>query len=477
MTTYDADGILRTWIATRDPGPAPAALRASVERATEQLRPAPPTRRPWQSTLAAAAAVIIAVGGIALLAYLDAGRTKVLSQPSPVASPSISPDPALPELGKLDPGRYVVSIRGMAVHLTVPDGWFGNGMGLTRAYGSRGLSTLDLLVSSPEVSYVVADVCAKGSDVVLAPIGPGVDALATALAGQKGILMSGPTDVSVAGYPAKKLTLSLSTSCDRSTEHALWADQGRAYGLSLKRGQIVDVYLVDVNGDRLVLAHRYGVDASPSVVEQLDAVTASIAIDPRSGAAPARTPEPGGWLPGGPHSISVDGVPISFGVPGLAPDSGWALDRYEITKDTIGSQDAEAMVYWTRYPGGRHAGRCANLDLPVGGSLVDLAEAISRTRGTSLIAGPDDATIGGLNAKHIVVEVAHDEGCDPKYFFTSDPPGGGPGWWETNVGATVSVWLVDVDSTRLFIAGEWKPTASPELVQEVQDIVASIRFE
>jgi hypothetical protein len=39
------------------------------------------------------------------------------------------------------------------------------------------------------------------------------------------------------------------------------------------------------------------------------------------------------------------------------------------------------------------------------------------------------------------------------------------------------VWLVDVDKTRLFIAAEWKPSARDELVQEVQDIVASIRFE
>jgi len=36
---------------------------------------------------------------------------------------------------------------------------------------------------------------------------------------------------------------------------------------------------------------------------------------------------------------------------------------------------------------------------------------------------------------------------------------------------------VDVDKARLFIAAEWKPSARDELIQEVQDIVASIRFE
>jgi hypothetical protein len=471
MTTPQTDEILRSWIATRDPGPAPATLRASVERATRDIGPAPQARRRWRFSLAVAAAVVVALGGIALIAYLDAGRTKVASPPSPIASPSISSDRALPHLGAIEAGRYVMAVRGIGVHLTVPDGWSGNGGGVSA-------STVDLIVSAPEVSYVVADVCASGSDVVLLPIGPGVDALANAVSAQKGLLISGPTDVSVGGYPATKLTVSLSTSCDGSVEHPLWADQARVYGSSLRRGQIADLYLVDVNGDRLVIINQYRTDAATDIVMQLRAMTVSMAIDPRPGAELARTPEPGGWLAGGPHRIIADGVPLSFDVAALGTASGWNLYRTpEITKDTGGSQDAEAMIYWTAYPGGAYDKRCTKLDLPVGGSLTDLASAVSRAPGTNLIAGPEDATIGGHEAKHVVVQVLEDKGCDPKYFFTSELPGGGPGWWETKVDATISVWLVDVDKTRLFIAAEWKPSARDELVQEVQDIVASIRFE
>ena len=477
MTTPQTDEILRSWIATRDPGPAPARLRASVERSIQEVGPTPLARRRWQFSLAVAAAVIVALGGVALLAYLDAGRTRVAAPPSPVPSPSIS-DPALPPLGKIEPGRYVMSVRGMAVHLTVPDGWSGNGMGIGTSSGNGWYGAVDYIVSAPEVSYVVADVCATGSDVVLAPIGPGVDALANAVSAQKGLLISGPTDSSVGGYPAKRLTISLSTACDSSVEHPLWADQARVYGWSMRRGQIANLYLVDVNGDRLVIVDQSRTDAAVDIATQLRAITASIAIDPRPGAEPARTPEPGGWLAGGSHTIVADGVPLTFDVPTLAADSGWNLYRTpEITKDTGGSQDAEAMIYWTAYPEGRYDKRCTEFDLPDRGSLADLASAVSRAPGTTLITGPEDATIGGREAKHVVVQVLQDKGCDPKYFFTSELPGGGPGWWETKVDATISVWLVDVNKTRLFVAAEWKPSARDELVQEVQDIVASIRFE
>jgi hypothetical protein len=477
MTTPQTDEILRSWIATRDPGPAPATLRASVELATRDIGPAPQARRRWRFSLAVAAAVIVALGGIALIAFLDAGRTKVASPPSPVASPSMESDPVLPSTGRVEPGRYVRSIRGMAVHLTVPDGWSGNGGGVSRgSYGAAGQA--DFLLWSPDIGSVVTDVCAAPSKVTLEPVERSVQALATALGSQKGVLTSRPIDVRVGGYPAKKLTASLPSSCGTAVDPPLWADQVGVFGFRLEHGQIANVYLVDVNGDRLIITNSYDVEVSPHIASQLGEILDSIAIDARSGASPAPTTEPGGWLAGGSHSITVDDVPFSFDVPPLLSDGGWNLyGTSEITKDTGGSQDAEAMVYWTAYPEGAYARPCTDLGLPQSGSITEVADAISRTPGTTLVAGPAEANIGGRTAAHVVVTVTQDLGCDPKYFFTSAAPGGGPGWWETKVDATISVWLVDIDSTRLFIAAEWKPTARSKLLQEVQDIVASIRFE
>ena len=43
------------------------------------------------------------------------------------------------------------------------------------------------------------------------------------------------------------------------------------------------------------------------------------------------------------------------------------------------------------------------------------------------------------------------------------------------LGATIRVWIVDVDGTRLFIAGETKAEVDPSF-EEIRSIVESIRF-
>ena len=45
------------------------------------------------------------------------------------------------------------------------------------------------------------------------------------------------------------------------------------------------------------------------------------------------------------------------------------------------------------------------------------------------------------------------------------------------LGDTVTVWIVDVNGTRLFVEGVTHDNAGPELGQEVQQIVDSIRFD
>jgi hypothetical protein len=182
-------------------------------------------------------------------------------------------------------------------------------------------------------------------------------------------------------------------------------------------------------------------------------------------------------LPIGRHPITVDGVPMSFSVPAPGP-GGWGLyGEREITFDTGGSDQAEAMVYWTAFPEGSQTDRCPAQDLPVGTSIVELADAVARAPGTTLVGGPADVTLGGRPARHLVLKVRDDQGCDPKYFFSSEAPLGGHGWWTTGVGDTIRVWIVDVDGKRLFIAGESKPGLPPDVAQEIDDVVYSIQFE
>ena len=183
--------------------------------------------------------------------------------------------------------------------------------------------------------------------------------------------------------------------------------------------------------------------------------------------------------------------PIALPPRPSVPTSGWAAGPTErlpdasgfrdgslyISKSTVGPQSAEAVVFWTSFPDGDYADPCANLlSPPVGSSAADLAAAVATAPGTELVTGPSDVTVGGHPAKHVVLTVREDVGCDPGFFYTWHSECLGPCWMETNVGNTIRVWIVDVDGTRLFIEAETTGQGS-DLEQELQQIVESIRFE
>jgi hypothetical protein len=185
---------------------------------------------------------------------------------------------------------------------------------------------------------------------------------------------------------------------------------------------------------------------------------------------------PAGSVPVGSNSLSVEGVPFSFSV----ATSGWErFGSLYISKSTVGPQGAEAVIFWTSFPDGAYAYPCAHLLLPghpTRPSAADLAAAVSTARGTELIAGPSDVTVGGRAAKHVVLTVLEDVGCRPGYFFGWQQHWEGAFWAETEPGDTIRVWIVDVDGTRLFIEAETTKQAGSDLEQELQQIVESIRF-
>jgi hypothetical protein len=176
----------------------------------------------------------------------------------------------------------------------------------------------------------------------------------------------------------------------------------------------------------------------------------------------------------GRRALTVDGVPFSFSV----RTRGWeTFGSISINKSTVGPQGAEAIIFWTSFPDGDHADPCSQLlSPPVGRSAADLAAAVATAPGTKLVTGPSDVTVGGRAAKHVVLTVRQDVGCDPGFFYTWQDIPWGALWPMTGVGDTIRVWIVDVDGTRLFIEAETSKQAGSGLKQEIQEIVESIRF-
>ena len=185
-------------------------------------------------------------------------------------------------------------------------------------------------------------------------------------------------------------------------------------------------------------------------------------------------------------AVTEEGVQFSFRLPttvGWERFSSISTDKsaggpISLNKSIVGPQGAEAIIFWTSFPDGDYADPCARtLSPPVGSSAGDLAAAVSRAPGTELVAGPSNVTLGGRPAKHVALTVREKVGCDPGFFYTWRDVNGGALWRTTGVGDTISVWIVDIDGTRLFIEAETTKQAVGGLKQEVQQIVESISFE
>jgi hypothetical protein len=219
------------------------------------------------------------------------------------------------------------------------------------------------------------------------------------------------------------------------------------------------------------------------------------------------------FLPQDRVSRTVDGVPFSFDVPRRPTDhweSGPALGPGSkggsllLSRSTVGGQRAEAVIFWTGFPNEGvcpglvrrlecgQAVLCERLLSPnIGRSTGDLAAAMAKAPGTELVAGPSNATVGGRPAKHVVLTVREDVGCDPGYFFTWNAEMSGAFWLMTYVGDKINVWIVDIDGKRLVIEAEtrqpdsqgvplgFQPTPADvlEVEAEIAQIVKSIRFD
>ena len=258
--------------------------------------------------LAAAAVVAVVVAGISLLPQNDAAvggpssaspSPGVSAGPSAAASPAASVSPAPPEFpnGVTDnvaPGTYLWSAGGATpadITLTIPAGWSGRYGIPNKDRGGPG----EVAVGDWIIANVYTDPCQWQGSLLDPPVGPTVDDLATALAAQKGRNATAPTDVMLGGYPAKRVELSIPADLDPATcdegvirtwvgpgEDAAPVDQTETLGepRRMHPGQLNVAYIVDVNGERLVIDTWHMPGTSAADLAELDAILASMRIEP-----------------------------------------------------------------------------------------------------------------------------------------------------------------------------------------------------
>ena len=132
---------------------------------------------------------------------------------------------------------------------------------------------------------VFTDRCQWRGSLVEPPPGPGVDDLANALKDAWGEDATVPSDVVLDGFSGKQMVLTVPadvdfSQCDESHFQS-WMDDGSGYRWYQGPGQIEQLWILDVNGERLLVAASHYPGRSPESQAEHQQVIDSIQIEPR----------------------------------------------------------------------------------------------------------------------------------------------------------------------------------------------------
>jgi hypothetical protein len=265
--------------------------------ATQKVRPDPgfvdrqyenqrrQSRRRKAGALALVAVLVVAgvVVGINTLRSGDEGKSIPGSAPTPTAT-------SIPSLhfGALEPGTYVVSTldpdfdASYRITMDVPDGYegFPDGSGVAKL-GRIG----QMAVGAWVIGDVYADPCRWETTLLDPPPGSSVDALVAALADQKGLRVSTPTDITVDGFAGTYMerTVAAGTNladCDGGMFRPWFGtDGGERY---LEPGQHDRLWIIDVDGVPLVIDASLGERGTSGQDRAAHIqIAESVRIDPR----------------------------------------------------------------------------------------------------------------------------------------------------------------------------------------------------
>jgi hypothetical protein len=275
MTERDVSRIVRSWL---EDGVTTLPDRV-LDQVLDQL-PATPQRRPmWRARRIATMSNFAKLGVVAaVVAAAVVGLSlRPTDAPGPGASNSPTPSPAastriVPENGPLTPGPWsFTDVAPFPITFTVPAaGWVKN-----TAPGVIWTDSSEVrLAFSLFEDDLYADPCTWEAGTIQPPVGPTVEALASAIADLPGVEATGPTPVTVDGHQARFVELTApadQTACD--------GEEMRLAGeLPLEPGRH-RFWIVDVDGTRLVIGAVERTASNPREQTALQDLIDSIRFD------------------------------------------------------------------------------------------------------------------------------------------------------------------------------------------------------
>ena len=137
-------------------------------------------------------------------------------------------------------------------------------------------------VGSSVVANIYSEPC--NSTLLDPPLGPTVDDLATAFAEAWGTNATTPTEVTLDGFVGKQMVLTVPADVDFADcinlRYMAWRDTTGGVRLYQGPGQIQESWIVDVEGERLLIEASYFPEITPENRAELQQVIESIQIEP-----------------------------------------------------------------------------------------------------------------------------------------------------------------------------------------------------
>lgn len=266
------------------------AVRARID-ASRQRVVIGPWSEPRMSNLVrlaivAAAVVVVAIIGLNLLPGRNGVGGPVATPtavPTPAPTPTASPPPtppafAFPEAGALAVGRHDMTLQGLPFSFEVPAaGWISNGQfavdkGTVRTSWEGGF-----IFWADAADGIFTDPCTQREGPA---VGPGAAAIAEAIANVPGTTATGPTDVTVGGYPAKRIVVKIPDAADCVAESFyLWWDEQLSGRYATVLGSTIRVWIIDVDGTLIQIDAETPPGAAPGVGQALEGIVASIQFE------------------------------------------------------------------------------------------------------------------------------------------------------------------------------------------------------
>jgi hypothetical protein len=233
-------------------------------------------------------------------AGLTATWPAIAADPSATAGGSAGPGPASPspsaaaEPSAVGTVRITSRVLGSGTYpacsLAIPEGWEAAGPFTIRSAGGPQV----MGVSVWDVGAVPSDPCHWAAS-TRTP-GPTVDDLVAALQAQASRNASAAVDVTLAGHPGRYLEWSVPADAvvtgdsdfqgcdvelsDGHRNFVSWFGAGRGTRYHQVAGQVDRLWILDVDGQRLVVDATYSPDATPADLEELDRVVRSLEFGP-----------------------------------------------------------------------------------------------------------------------------------------------------------------------------------------------------